>query len=45
MLAARLALVLTVAVAGVLGLHVMTGIAAAVGISALVNAYPRKARS
>lgn len=41
----RLALVLTVAAAGVLGVHVMTGIAAAVGISALLNAYPRKVRS
>lgn len=41
----RLALVLAVAAAGVLGIHVMTGIAAAVGISALLNAYPRKVRS
>ena len=41
----RLALVLTVAVAGVLGVHVMAGIAAVVGISALLNAYPRKVRS
>lgn len=40
----KLALILVVALAGVLGLWVMTGIAATMTITALVNAYPRKAR-
>lgn len=40
----RVALVLVVAAAGVFGLWAMTGIAAAMGITALLNAYPRKVR-
>ena len=41
----RLALVLTVAVAGATGLHATVGVAAAACIIALFNAYPWKVRS